>query len=283
MKSLTHDEQDDVTMARPTATAKPPNGRTPRGSARTSVQSVDRAISLLMLVARQSVNSAGKDLADAAGLPVPTAHHLLSTLVSAGLLSKDSASRYTLGPRVALLCDAYQRDLSAPDYLVAPLRELARTTGETGYLAAWRSGDIRLIAVVDGQLPVRVPVPVGPYLDAHGRATGKLLLAYATDQVRAGYLEVHPLRPVTAHTVTSIGRLDAELRSIRQRGYSVDEEEFQVGVSCMSVPFLDGETLIAAYTVSVPSERFLARRDELLAALRAAVADAAASLPEVVL
>ena len=128
-----------------------------------------------------------------------------------------------------------------------------------------------------------MPVPVGPYLDAHGRATGKLLLAYATDQVRAGYLEVHPLRPVTAHTVTSIGRLDAELRSIRQRGYSVDEEEFQVGVSCMSVPFLDGETLVAAYTVSVPSERFLARRDELLAALRAAVADAAASLPEVVL
>ena len=68
-----------------------------RRSGGTSIQSVERAVSLLTLVARQSVNSAGKDLADAAGLAVPTAHHLLSTLVSAGLLAKDANARVFAG------------------------------------------------------------------------------------------------------------------------------------------------------------------------------------------
>jgi IclR family transcriptional regulator, acetate operon repressor len=220
-----------------------------------------------MLVAHNDTNGSGKDLAKAAGLPVPTAHHLLVTLTETGLLSKDENARYYLGPRTAVLCDAYQRDLSAPGYLVAPLRELAKTTGETGYLAAWRSGNIHLLAVVDGKLPVRVSVPVGDYMDAHARATGKLLLAYASENIRNEYLKNHKLRKATPATITSRRQLEEEFEVIRERGYSIDEQEFQVGVSCVSAPFLDGETIVASYTVSVPSERFQARREELVAAV----------------
>ena len=86
-------------MGTPTAAQKLANAPTHRGSAGPSVQSVDRAITLLMLVARQSVNSAGKDLADAAGLPVPTAHHLLSTLVFA-VCSRRTRHRATRSDRV---------------------------------------------------------------------------------------------------------------------------------------------------------------------------------------
>lgn len=233
------------------------------------IQSVSRAIELLRLVANGQVDPTGTALAKAAGLAVPTAHHLLGTLTAHGMLVRDSHGGYGLGPGVAVLAEAYLRDVSPPDYLLAPLRQLVETTGETGYLAAWRQGDIRMLAVVDGALPVRVSVPVGPYLDAHARASGKLLLAMAPPDQRSAYLAGHPLRALTPRTITTTARFDDALAGIRADGYSVDEEEYQQGVSCVAAPVRHGDVVVASFALSVPAERFRVRREELTAALLA--------------
>lgn len=233
------------------------------------IQSVSRAIELLSLVADGQVDPTGTALAKAAGLAVPTAHHLLGTLTAHGMLVRDSHGGYGLGPRVAALAEAYHRDVSPPDYLLGPLRQLVETTGETGYLAAWRQGDIRMLAVVDGALPVRVSVPVGAYLDAHARASGKLLLAMATPDQRSAYLAGHPLRAMTPRTITTTARFDEALAGIRVDGHSVDEEEYQQGVSCIAAPVRHGDAVVASFALSVPAERFRIRREELTAALLA--------------
>jgi IclR family acetate operon transcriptional repressor len=72
--------------------------------------------------------------------------------------------------------------------------------------------------------------------------------------------------------------LDAELASIRQRGYAFDEEEFRHGVACVSAPVTDAGAASAAFTVSAPVERFRARRRELVEAVLAA-ARAVSSAP----
>lgn len=241
------------------------------------IQSVSRALDLLTLVADGATDTNGTALARAAGLAVPTAHHLLSTLTARGMLARDAHGGYVLGPAVAALADAYQRDTSPPDYLLGPLRQLVRSTGETGYLAAWRQGEIRMMAVVDGALPVRVSVPDGAYLDAHARASGKLLLALADEERRADYLSRHPLRAVTPRTITAGSRFATALAKIRATGYAVDEEEFQLGVSCVATPVTRGSAVIASYALSVPSERFRARRAELTEALLTASGSVAGS------
>ena len=243
------------------------------------IQSVSRALSLLSLVGRGDVEPTGTALAKAAGLAVPTAHHLLGTLAAHGLLARDEHGCYLLGPGVAVLADAYHRDASPRGYLLGPLRRLVAETGETGYLAAWRQGEIALLAVVDGQLPVRVSVPAGPYRDAHARASGKLLLALADDRRRAGYLASHPLRAVTANTVTTGRRLADQLSAIRAQGYAVDQQEFQTGVSCVAAPVLHGGSVVASYALSVPAERFRSRYRELTKAVLAAAGTDLASAP----
>ena len=201
--------------------------RSPIASGR--IQSVSRAARLLMLVAGGRAEPTGKGLARAAGLPVPTAHHLLSTLVDEGLLAKDSKARYQLGMKVAVLADALQRAVTAPEYLLEPLRQLALTTGETAYLATWRQGDIRIQASFEGTHPVRVSLPVGPYTDAHARATGKLLLAMAGQELRSAYLLAHPPRAITPRTVVDLERLEEEFEAIRLNGHALDEEQFRAG------------------------------------------------------
>lgn len=233
----------------------------------TRIQSVSRAAALLLLVAENSTDASGKELAQTAGLATATAHHLLNTLVDEGLLTKDASARYRLGPRVALLADAFSRDIRLPLYLREPLERLAEMTGDTSYVAGFRQGEIRILGSVEGTRPVRVSVPLnGPYLDATARATGKLLLALSGRDVYERYLR-SPLLALTPTTVTDPDELRKEFASICERGYALDDEEYQLGVKCVSAPVMDGPTAVAAFSVSVPAPRFDSHRDELIAAV----------------
>jgi DNA-binding IclR family transcriptional regulator len=170
---------------------------------------------------------------------------------------------------VAMLSDAYQRELSVPDYLLGALERIASTTGETTYLAGWRNGAIRILGVAEGTQAVRVAaVPItGPYRDAHARAGGKVLLAYAPDGPRERYLAANPMRAVTPRTIVDPDEFNRELERTRSIGYATDDEEFLPGVCCISAPVLHGDVLIAVYSMSLPSQRFAQRRDELVKAI----------------
>lgn len=231
------------------------------------IQSVARASQLLTLVASKRTNNSGKALADAAGLAVPTAHHLLSTLAAEGLLAQDERARYLLGPKIAVLANALELEVAPPGYMLSTLHEIAETTGETAYLMKWRRSDIQIVSVVEGTHPVRVVVPVGPYRDAHARASGKLFLAYLDEDLRDDYLSTHPIRRLTPNTIATRAKLLRELEVIRERGYSTDEEEFQEGVSCISAPVFEDDVIVAGYSLSVPTQRFAEQREHLTSVL----------------
>jgi len=230
----------------------------------TRIQSVSRAMTLLTLVATKRTNGSGKALAQAAGLAVPTAHHLLATLIAEGFLAQDERSRFLLGPKIAVLADALQGELTPPAYLLVGLRQIAEAIGETTYLATWRQGEIRLSSVIEGRQPVRVSVPAAPYRDAHARASGKLFLSYLADDALDAYLAAHPLRKVTRNTITSRRRFLEALEETHDRGYALDEEEFQDGVCCISVPVVEDDVIIAAYSMAIPEPRYRQLKHELI-------------------
>ena len=247
---------------------------------RPRIRSVAKAVQILLSVAEAPEGATAKETADGLGLPVATAYHLLDTLVTEGMLVKDSRRRYHLGPRIGVLSDAFLRHPSPPEYLLAPLRRLADETGATAYLSGWQRDDAVVLATVEGNHAVRVKgLHVGFSGHAHARGAGKVFLAFARPQVRDRYLDAHPLVARTPNTITDRASLEQELASIRERGVSFDVEEFRLGVSGCSAPVLVGDVAIAAYTVSVPSERFAANRDALIAAVRAAAASATVEAP----
>lgn len=243
----------------------------------TQIQSVARASRLLLWLAAQPDGATASEAARAVELALPTTYHLLNTLVANGLVAKDSRRRYGMGPKVALLAESYLASDRVPEYMLAPLRRLAEETGETAYLAAWRGGEIRALASIQGTSPIRVAeVQRGPYRHAHARATGKLLLALAGEEARHAYLAANPLQRMTDKTILDPAAFDAELARIREAGYASDHEEFIPGVSCIAAPVLAEDAVVAAYTVSAPAERFALCSEELLAAVSRAAAAAAA-------
>jgi DNA-binding IclR family transcriptional regulator len=208
-----------------------------------------------------------REISERLGIGRQATYHLLHTLVGAGMLTRADGRRYLLGLRVGALAEGFRRQLSPNDHLAPIVRELAQRTGETSYATGWWSNEITTLAVAQGTNPVRAAeIPQGNMGNAHARASGKLLLAYAEPTVREQYFSSHPRSALTVHTKVELSDLEADFEQIRARGYSEDREEFALGLCCLSVP-LDRLYTSIALSISVPRDRFEERHDEYLSAL----------------
>jgi len=206
-----------------------------------------------------------KELAQEIDTPLPTTYHLLKTLVDLGALVKLEREGYRLGPAIGALSDSYLEQGEPLRILEPAVRDLAKITGETTYMTAWRSGKIEVVVTVSSSRPVRVaPLGHGSQSYAHARASGKVMLAFARPSLREEYLYNNPLEKITPATIDNSEILEGELKEIVKRGYATDLEEYAPDVSCLSVPVLASGHLIAALTVSAPTIRFNTEFDTLL-------------------
>jgi DNA-binding IclR family transcriptional regulator len=229
---------------------------------RKTVQSVERALGILETVADAANGMTANEVAGALDLRLPTAYHLLNTLVGAGYLRKDGRT-YVLDGKVANLARALERniqpDLAAQD----AMHQIAARTGETAYISRWVGDEVMIVDVAEGTHAVRVAgVHVGLRGNSNARASGKVLLAFGPEERRRNYLS-RPLEALTPNTLVTPEDLDAAFRSIRTLGHAIDLEEFVLGVCCLAAPL--GCDL--AITVTMPSGRFEEVRDEVLEAL----------------
>jgi IclR family transcriptional regulator, acetate operon repressor len=213
-----------------------------------------------------------KEIAARIGVPVSTAYHLVNTLTDERMLAKDDGRRYHLGSTVSVLARCYYQQAQQPIQIVARLHALAAETGETAYFSAWRHNEIVILESAEGSQAVRVSeLQPGFAGVAHARASGKVLLAFTDERSRNEYMSQHPLERVTPSTITSLRTFKRELKQVLEQGYATDDEEFTTGVSCVAAPVFEHQGLLGAFTLSIPAERFRARRDYFIDIVKRAV------------
>lgn len=244
---------------------------TDRPVAKTTVQSVSRAVKLLLAVATQPDGLTAKAGSELLGVSLSTTYHLLATLAAEGLILKESSRRYVLGMRASVIAAAVSRDTHASEAYLQILRGLAADTGETGYLSAWRNDAVCILASVEGAHAVRVAGLTLSYNDdLHARASGKLLLAYANPADRERLLSRSALRQLTPTTIIERDALEAEFARIRKEELAFDRGEYQEGVECVSAPIIEDGTMVAAFTVSTPSERWATEAEKIIDLVKSA-------------
>ncbi len=235
----------------------------------TTIQSVERATKILLAVAAAPDGASAKEVSNQFNLSLPTAYHLLTTLVREGILSKDARRRYALGPLASVIADAVAGSLVAPQQYLDALTSLAASTRETAYLSAWRGGRVTILQSAEGVHAVRVAGLTRGYCDhLHARASGKLLLAYAPEYLRNSQLEQLKLTRLTSNTITTRRELVAEFARIINEGVAHDNGEFSEDVYCVSVPIIERGSVVACLTVSVPVGRYQSDSAMILARLQ---------------
>ena len=230
------------------ATDPPPSRSAPSGG----VQSLERAFDILELMAAAGGEVALSRLAAESGLPVPTIHRLVRTLVAGGYVLQRPSRRYTLGPRLIGLGASASQTVEA--WASPHLRSLAERTGETSNLAMLDVDRVVYVAQAPStRHSVRMFTEVGRRVYAHCTGVGKAMLAQLPDDDVRRLVAVAGMPATTEHTITGVGHLLEELRLVRGRGYAVDDGEQELGVRCVAVA-VPG-VLRSAVSVSGPASR----------------------------
>lgn len=244
---------------------------------RQRIRSVMRASRMLLAVAGAGDGLTATEVASKLGLTLSTAYHLLASLEDAGLLAKAAGKHYVLGRGAVEIANSPNlRPRIEPAHRLA-LGRLAELTRETAYLTAWFRGDPRILATVEGPQAVRVAgLQVGYSGAVHARASSKLLLAFADDELRAAVLGACDFAAYTPETIPDRSGLDEELERIRRADIAYDRGEYREGVRSLSAPIRRDGAVVAALAVSAPADRFERTEAELVSTLRAC-AEAAAT------
>jgi IclR family transcriptional regulator, acetate operon repressor len=242
---------------------------------RPRVQSAARAIGILLAIAQSEDGLTTKEISERVQIGRQATYHLLHTLTSTGMVTRNDRNRYLLGFRVGTLAEGFARQIAPSEHLAPIVRALARETGETAYASGWLSGEIMAFIAARGTSAVQAgEVPQGYVGNAHARASGKLLLAYAPAAVRDAYLQGHKLQRLTDNTITSRRALEAEFEAIRERGYATDDEEFAQGLYCIAYPFDAGYSPFVL-SLAGPRERVIENLDEYVNAMQRVAASGA--------
>ncbi len=146
------------------------------------------------------------------------------------------------------------------------LHDLYATTLATVHLAVRDGTEVLYLERLRGSASVPILSTVGSRLPMHATGVGKVLLAYAPEEVQMQVLEHLPR--ITAYTVTQPGRLRRQLERVVRDGYATTSEEMSLGACSAAVPVRRDEQVVAALGLVVPSLR--SGRQRLLAALEVA-------------
>jgi IclR family acetate operon transcriptional repressor len=219
---------------------------TSRGSAAGGVQSIERAFDLLEMLADAGGALGLSELASTSGLPLPTVHRLMRTLVNRGYVRQEASRRYTLGSRLIRLGEISSRTLGT--WLRPVLAQLVRETGETANLAMLDGDEVVYIAQVPSPHSMRMFTEPGRRVRPHCTAVGKALLAQLPPEQARALLQRDGMPAYTPTTITDPDLLLAHLEVIRKQGYAIDEGEQEVGVRCFAVAVPDAPASLAIST-----------------------------------
>jgi IclR family KDG regulon transcriptional repressor len=227
------------------------------------IQSLARGLKILNILGQSQEGVSITELAEILGVDKSSASRLASTLANYGYAQKDlTTQRYHLGPQILTLGRNLITHPALQDAAKSFLIQLMEQTGECSHLALPAQGKALCIDQVESPATLRVNVEIGQYLPLHCTALGKVMLAFGDLQAP------DPLERYTPHTILDPDELNQHLETIRQQGYAMDDEEYDLGVRCLAVPVYDFQaSLTGAIGISGPALRMTPEKLPGLAAI----------------
>lgn len=170
-------------------------------------------------------------------------------------IQQDPATkRYRLTPRVLELGFTYLHALQLPELAQPYLEQLRDETGASAHIGILDGQEVVYVARVAAKAVSAVQVTIGARLPAHATAMGKVLLAFLPLEQQQERILDSDLQPYTQATKTMLTALNKEIRTVREQGYAISQDEFEQGISSLAMPiFGQGGHVQAAINVAVPS------------------------------
>jgi IclR family pca regulon transcriptional regulator len=226
------------------------------------VEALAKGLRLLSLFTEQKPTWRVTDLAEAAGLPMPTAYRVVQTLTAEGYLDHLPNGDYRPGIRVLTLGSAALRSLDLVELATPRLQRLAEETGETVNLAVLTGDRVLYLVRLRNSDLVTANIQVGSTLPAVHTSIGKLLLAHLDEaELRERVTDASFPAQHGPNAKVSLDELRHELAQIRGQGWAVQDEELAYGLRSVAGPITgpDGR-VVAGVNLAVQARDWSAQR-----------------------
>lgn len=237
-----------------------------RATDKSYVESIAKGMEVLSYVIH-SQNAVGisrisKDL----GLSMGSVQRVTNTLHRLGYLRKDKTSHgYTPGHKTLGMGLAITKDIDLKRIAHPYLEELSRAIGETVNLAIFDGTGIVYVDRIKTEQIININLHIGSRLPLHCTSMGKCILAFLPADELDEIIDKMGMNAMTPTTITDRDGLREDLETVRKRGFSLNNQELEVGLRSVAAPIRDESgTVIAAVNIAVPASRVTL--DELMGA-----------------
>lgn len=241
-------------------------------------RSIEKAFQIIEAMAHYQKAMRLQDIATACKMPSSTVLRMLATMQKCGYVQQDNdTQRYFLTVKFCHLSNLVSWQISIRNTVHPQLIELAQAVGEYTTIAIERDMVLYYIDEINPltyTTALRIMEGVGRTAMLHCNGIGKLFLSEFDEKRLDYYIGKFGLPRMTANTLTTKATLSANLALIRERGFSIDDEENEIGVRSIATPVKDrAGNIICGLSVACPSPRYSVERLMELAPLLTAVAE----------
>jgi IclR family transcriptional regulator, pca regulon regulatory protein len=220
-----------------------------------TLQSLERGLAVLQVFSKENARLTLSDVARLAGITRATARRILLTLEHLGYVRADGRL-FFLTPRVLSLGFGYLSSLNLWDIAQPLMEELVDQTHESCSAATLDLPDIVYVARVPTRRIMTISLGVGSRLPAHATSMGRVLLADLPDDELDAYLATGPFASFTERTAVGADDLRASLRRVRDQGWSLVDQELEMGLRSISAPIRGGDgRAVAALNIAAAAPR----------------------------
>ena len=221
------------------------------------IQSVARAIKILEHIADNHNEDGLTNISKGTGLSKSTTHGLISTLEQLGYVQQDqNTGKYSLGLKLFELGQVVHSSMDLRTISMPYLCELSAKYGETVHLAVLSAGEVVYIDKADSPHSIRITSEIGGRNPAHCTGVGKILLSGLTETEIDKIIAKKSLKKFTGNTIDDPASLKKHLNKVRADGFARDQEEIEIGLSCVAAPIKNHQgVIIAAISLSGPANR----------------------------
>jgi len=201
------------------------------------LNSLDRGMKILEILATTKRLMGVTELSEWLNVDKASAYRALATLEDHNFVEQDPVTKkYMLGLKLIELSGVLLSQLEVRTRSRPFLRELCKQTGESAHLTTFVNNTIVYIDREEAPGRISVKTEIGAEALFHCTATGKAVAAFLPEDKIYELIRVKGLTPFTPKTITSPEMLKAHFAMVREHGYAIDDEEFDIGVRCIGAP-----------------------------------------------
>jgi len=235
-----------------------------------TVQSIERAIKILEELAKEKEGLGVTQLSRRLDLHKSTVHRILSTLLSLGYVEQNKYSeKYRLGMKLLYLGGTILERMDLRREAHDLLKELSEEVNEAVHLVVPDGDRALYIDKIDSRRTIRMYSQIGRRAPMHASAVGKAILAFSPEDLTRKVIDGR-LEKYTSNTITNAGELVEHLKTVKARGFAVDDEENEEGIRCVGAPIFDytgrvvGALSISGPTVTVTPDKLDILADKVI-------------------